>query len=217
MAKQRVLVLGAGKAARYVAYIFGYRDDVEIFGFSDPDKATWGTTLAGRPVLGADEEAIERALREGVRYATIGIGAVPLRHRLRGVLESAGFELVSAVHPSAFLSPAVELGKGVVIEAGSVLSDNPRLEDNVWIGLAAMVSHDTVIGRDCSVGGRAAVGAEVTIGERTQIGMGSIIQSQRRIGSDTIIGSGSNVISDIPDGVVAVGNPATIIKTRDLG
>ncbi len=217
MAKRSVLVLGGGKAARYVGYIFSYDLETEVFGFSDPDRSKWGTQLLGRPVLGADEEAIDNARVAGVRLATIGLGSVPLRHRLRGLLERAGFELVSAVHPSAFLSPGVELGKGVVIEAGSVLSDNPRLEDNVWIGLAAMVSHDTIIGRDCSVGGRAAVGAEVTVGERTQIGMGSIIQSQRRIGSDTIVGSGANVINDIPDRVVAVGNPAKIIKSRSAG
>lgn len=217
MAKRSVLVLGGGKAARYVAYIFSYDRETEVFGFSDPDRSKWGMQLLGRPVLGTDEEAIERAHASGVRLATIGLGAVPLRHRLRGLLEQSGFELVPAVHPSAFLSPGVILGSGVVIEAGSVLSDNPRLEDNVWIGLAAMVSHDTLIGRDCSVGGRAAVGAEVTVGERTQIGMGSIIQSQRRIGSDTIVGSGANVISDIPDGVVAVGNPAKVIKSRGAG
>jgi len=217
VAKRSVLVLGAGKAARYVAYIFSYDQETEVFGFSDPDRSKWGMQLLGRPIIGADEEAIARARVAGVRHATIGLGSVPLRHRLRGLLEQAGFELLPAVHPSAFLSPGVELGKGVVIEAGSVLSDNPRVDDNVWIGLAAMVSHDTIIGRDCSVGGRAAIGAEVTIGERTQIGMGSIIQSLRRIGSDTIVGSGANVICDIPDRVVAVGNPAKIIKSRSAG
>lgn len=216
VSKTPVLILGAGKAARYVAYILSYSADMEVFGYTDRDESKWKTSLMGKPVLGPDDEGIAAARRAGVRHAILGMGTVPwVRAGLRALAEREGFELVNAIHPSAILSPGVQLGKGVVIEAGNVLSDNPRLEDNVWVGLAAMVSHDTTIGRDSTVGGRAAVGAEVSVGEQTQIGMGSVIQSGRRIGSFTIVGSGANVITDIPDYVVAVGNPAKVIKQRN--
>jgi UDP-perosamine 4-acetyltransferase len=216
LARTPVLILGAGKAARYVAYILSYRDDVEVVGFTDPDETKWNTRLANAPVLGSDETGIAAAHRDGVRHAVVAVGAPWLRASLRALATARGFELMNAIHPSAIVSPGVQLGRGVVIEAGSVLSDNPQLGDNVWIGLAAMVSHDTTIGADCSIGGRAAVGAEVTVGEQTQIGMGSIVQSGKRIGSFTIVGSGANVIADIPDRVVAVGNPAKVIKKRDV-
>ena len=217
MTKRPVLVLGAGKAARYVAYILSYDGDLEVFGYTDRDESKWKSTFMGKQVLGSDEEGMDQARRAGVRHAILGMGTLPwVRAGLRALAEKEGFELVNAVHPTAILSPGVQLGKGVVIEAGCVLSDNPALQDNVWVGLAAMVSHDTTIGRDSTVGGRAAVGAEVTVGEQTQIGMGSVIQSGRRIGSFTIVGSGANVITDIPDKVVAVGNPAKVIKQRNV-
>ncbi|MCK5760236.1 MAG: acyltransferase [Candidatus Delongbacteria bacterium] len=52
---------------------------------------------------------------------------------------------------------------------------------------------------------------KVKIGDRVFIGAGSIILPGVTIGDDVIIGAGSIVSRDIPDGQVAVGNPAKII------
>jgi maltose O-acetyltransferase len=53
----------------------------------------------------------------------------------------------------------------------------------------------------------------VTIGNRTFIGASSVILPNVKIGDNVIIGAGSVVTNDIPNGVVAAGNPARIIKT----
>ena len=52
---------------------------------------------------------------------------------------------------------------------------------------------------------------KVTIGNRVFIGACSIILPGVSIGSNVIIGVGSVVTHDIPDGVVAAGNPAEVI------
>jgi maltose O-acetyltransferase len=49
---------------------------------------------------------------------------------------------------------------------------------------------------------------KVDIGDRVFIGASSVILPGVRIGSDVVIGAGSIVTRDIPDGVVAAGNPA---------
>lgn len=213
MAK-KVVILGAGPAARYVGYILSYDPEIEVVGFTDRDSSIWGTEIHGKPVLGADEVILD-LYAKGVRHAVVGLGNPQVRSKLRKLAVESGFELINAIHPSAILSPAVKLGTGVVVEAGSVISDNPILDDNVWVGLAVMVAHDTHIGRDSEVGGGAAVGAEVIVGERVMIGMGSVIQSGRRIGDDAIVGSGANVVRDVPARVVVVGNPAKVIRYRD--
>ena len=52
----------------------------------------------------------------------------------------------------------------------------------------------------------------ITIGDNVWIGGGVSIIGGVSIGSNTIIGAGSVVIHDIPDGVIAVGNPAKPIR-----
>ena len=56
---------------------------------------------------------------------------------------------------------------------------------------------------------------KVKIGDRVFIGANSIILPGVTIGNDVIIGAGSVITHDIPDGHVAVGNPAKIICTID--
>lgn len=56
---------------------------------------------------------------------------------------------------------------------------------------------------------------KVKIGNRVFVGAGSIILPGVTIGNNVVIGAGSVVTRDIPDGQIAVGNPARIIGTID--
>jgi maltose O-acetyltransferase len=55
-------------------------------------------------------------------------------------------------------------------------------------------------------------GKPVAIGSDVWVGGGAIILPGVRIGSRTVIGSGSIVTRDIPDGVLAAGNPCRVIR-----
>ncbi|MBQ1490372.1 MAG: sugar O-acetyltransferase [Blautia sp.] len=55
-------------------------------------------------------------------------------------------------------------------------------------------------------------GKSVTIGDRVWIGGGVIIVPGVHIGHDVVIGAGSVVTKDIPDMVVAAGNPCRVIR-----
>lgn len=55
-------------------------------------------------------------------------------------------------------------------------------------------------------------GVEVTIGDNVWIGGNVVITPGVHIGSNTVIGAGSVVTKDIPDWVVAAGNPCRVIR-----
>ncbi len=86
------------------------------------------------------------------------------------------------------------------------------------------------IGKNCLLGPRVCIytpchpldpderssgrefGKPVTIGDNVWIGGSAVINPGVTIGNNVVIGSGSVVTKDIPDNVVAVGNPARIIR-----
>jgi len=57
----------------------------------------------------------------------------------------------------------------------------------------------------------------VVIGDNVWLGDSSIVCKGVTIGNNSIIGAGSVVVSDIPENVIAAGNPAKVIKELDSG
>ncbi|MEG2958770.1 MAG: DapH/DapD/GlmU-related protein, partial [Oscillospiraceae bacterium] len=55
-------------------------------------------------------------------------------------------------------------------------------------------------------------GAPISIGNDVWMGGGVIVNPGVTIGSNVVIGSGSVVTRDLPDGVVAVGNPCRVLR-----
>lgn len=55
----------------------------------------------------------------------------------------------------------------------------------------------------------------ITVGDNVWIGAGVHVMPGVTIGNNVVIGGGSVVVKDIPDNVVAVGNPAKVIKMLD--
>ncbi|MGW7357460.1 sugar O-acetyltransferase [Streptomyces sp. NPDC054802] len=56
----------------------------------------------------------------------------------------------------------------------------------------------------------------ITIGDNVWLGGGVIVCPGVTIGENTVVGAGSVVVRDLPAGVLAVGNPARVVRSLDL-
>jgi acetyltransferase-like isoleucine patch superfamily enzyme len=59
-------------------------------------------------------------------------------------------------------------------------------------------------------------GRDIVIGDGAWIASGAIVVGPCRIGKNAVIGSGSVVVTDIPDMVLAAGNPARVIRALHI-
>jgi acetyltransferase-like isoleucine patch superfamily enzyme len=57
----------------------------------------------------------------------------------------------------------------------------------------------------------------ITLGENVWLGAGAKVMDGVRIGRDVVVGAGAVVTEDLPDGAVAVGIPARVVRRRDEG
>ncbi|MEV8513533.1 sugar O-acetyltransferase [Dactylosporangium sp. NPDC051484] len=55
-------------------------------------------------------------------------------------------------------------------------------------------------------------GSPITIGDNVWLGGGAIVCPGVTIGANTVVGAGSVVVKDLPANVIAVGNPARIVR-----
>ena len=60
-------------------------------------------------------------------------------------------------------------------------------------------------------------GEPITIGDNVWLGGGVIVCPGVSIGDDTVVGAGAVVTRDLPAGVVAVGNPARVVRALGAG
>ena len=94
-----------------------------------------------------------------------------------------------------------------IIDVAKVkIGDNCQMAPNVAIYTAGHPLHPV------SRNSMYEYGISVTIGDNVWIGGNTVIMPGVHIGSNTVIGAGSVVTKDIPDWVVAVGNPCRVIK-----
>ena len=94
-----------------------------------------------------------------------------------------------------------------IIDVAKVtIGDNCQMAPNVAIYTAGHPLHPV------SRNSMYEYGISVSIGDNVWIGGNTVILPGVHIGSNTVIGAGSVVTKDIPDWVVAAGNPCRVIK-----
>ncbi len=95
----------------------------------------------------------------------------------------------------------------IVLDVGKVcIGDNAQIAPNVSIYTAGHPIHPD------SRNSGYEYGIPVTIGDNVWIGGNSCIMPGVTIGNNVVIGGGSVVTKDIPDNMIAVGNPCKVIR-----
>ncbi len=119
------------------------------------------------------------------------------------------------IHPSVHIPESASIGKGVTIfpnvyvACNTIIAENVILEPFVSIGEDTTIDSHSVISPFCFIGGKCS------IGRQTYIGPSVPVRDRTIIGSYSIIGMGSVVLRDIPDEVIAIGNPARAMKKNE--
>lgn len=107
----------------------------------------------------------------------------------------------------------INIGECVFINSGCRFQD----QGGITIGDGSLIGHNVVIttlNHSFVPENRGdMIPSPVVIGKRVWIGSNSTILPGVTIGDNAIIGAGSVVTKDVPKNMVAVGNPARVIKS----
>jgi maltose O-acetyltransferase len=174
--------------------------------------------LAGDLYLAEDPELVEQAARALRLLATFNGAAPDDAQTRRRVLEQL----------LAYVGDGVEIRRPFFCDYGSQLRIGAGTFANV--GLVALDVAPITIGADVQIGPNVQLltpthpldpalrqakweaGAAIDIHDNVWLGGGAIVLAGVTIGSDTVVGAGAVVTKDLPAGVVAVGNPARIVR-----
>ncbi|WP_104984760.1 sugar O-acetyltransferase [Sorangium cellulosum] len=175
--------------------------------------------LAGDPYIADDPEIAEQsaaALDLMAAYNATSVRQRPLRRRL---LE----QLLGSIGEGTEIRPPFYVDYGAHITIGARCFAN--------FGLVALDVAPITIGDDVQIGPNVQLltpthpvepeprrnkweGAKpIKIGNNVWLGGGAIVLPGVTIGDNTVVGAGSVVTRDLPANVIAVGNPARVIRS----
>ena len=123
---------------------------------------------------------------------------------------------LSVIHSQSYVAPSAIMGAGAFVEPMVVISSLAELGFGVTIKRSASIGHHSKIGDFVCVNPGAVLSGFVEVGEGTVIGSGAVISNNVKIGRRCLIGAGSVVTKDIPEGMIAFGNPCKPVRENDL-
>lgn len=138
--------------------------------------------------------------------AIISIGNCQIRKKVVSELKVGKY--VTAIHPSAIISPRATIDDGTVVMHGAIVLTCAQVGKHCIINTGASVDHDCKIGDFVHVAPHATVAGGVEIGECTWIGAGAVVKQYIKIGANCMIGAGAVVVKDVPDNTTVAGVPA---------
>lgn len=159
------------------------------------------------------KEAVEK-FRSNLEVS-MGIGEAVTREKLFSRLCSDGLSAATLIHPDVYIPDTTFIGRGVTIQYGCFISCDVRVEDYVYIQPQVNVGHNDVLKEGCILSGMVNLGGHVSIGKYTYAGLSSAFKEGVSVGDYAIIGMYSAVYKDIPEEMIAMGNPARVVKRNE--
>ena len=209
---KKLAIWGASGHALVVLDIIRLTGEYDIIGFiDDVNPVRPDDSFCGFPVLGG-RDCLEKLARDSVSHLIFGFGNCEARLRLAEWARERGFSLATAIHPKATVAEGVAVGAGTVIVAGAVVNPGTTIGENVIVNTCASVDHECVIDDGVHICPGAHLAGRVSVGRASWVGIGATVIDRVRIGAGAMIGAGAVVVNDIPDGVLAYGVPAKVIK-----
>lgn len=153
----------------------------------------------------------------GQIYGAVAIGGDKGHDRidLYNFFEKHHVLIEPLIHKHASISDFSRIARSTQVLSQTVIASNVEIGNSCIINNKASIDHDCEIGDGVHIAPGVTICGCVKIYENAFIGAGSVILPRVSIGKNTIVGAGSVVTKDLEDNIVAVGNPARVIRKNE--
>lgn len=199
---------GAGKELKEMAELIGKWDEVVFI-----DDMTEPDIFKGIKRMPFD--CFKKLYSVDIAEVTVSLGEPAYKVMLRERVMQVGYRMANVIHPTAWISPTATIGNGVTMDYGVNVNADCTIGDGVSIMGFSAIGHDTIIEENTQISAGVLISGHCFVGRNTFIAAGVPVKEGISIGRDSIVGLGSVVLRDIPDNVIAMGNPARAMKHKD--
>ena len=214
MADARPLVIvGAGMHGRVVLDI-AKTLELPIGGFLDDFRET-GSAVDDQRIVGKTTRLADGDFIAEHSFI-VAIGNNIARRRFAVQIRGHGGEMPPLIHPSCWISSTATVGAGTVLVGANMVFSAARIGDDVLVDPDTTIGAESLVEDGVYLCPGCHLGAQVICREECFLGIGAVAIPNTIIGRRAVVGAGAVVIREIPDGKLAVGNPARVIGDANL-
>lgn len=187
-----------------------YGKSIEVLGFAFDDES-FGDEISGYPVIAKTYSCYEQFKKlTDVLFVYSLYRTDKMRERimLRDSYKIPNDRYFTFVHPSAYVARSAKLSSGVIVCANTVVNSNAVIGAYTIINSSCLIGHDVTLAESCFLGGHTVLGSNITVGEGSVFGLNCTVRNFLTIGKHAIVGMASNVLKNVSENAVVVGNPA---------
>jgi sugar O-acyltransferase (sialic acid O-acetyltransferase NeuD family) len=212
--KKRIVVFGCGEHARMVLDNIEEQGEFEVFGLVTNDDEELHKSILGYEVvcLDNDMESFLSANPDICGYF-LGLGDMKSRSKLAMRMDKI-LKAVNVVHPTAQISKHAKIGEGILLESFTKVANGVVVGNHCIVNSFSAINHDQRIGDNVLIAGNVSMAGR-SVGSNTIIADGASIAFKKSVGKCCIVGDGAVVTRDLPDNVIAYGNPARVVRKND--
>ena len=205
-------IYGAGGFGREVACMVGLINKVSptwnLIGFFD-DGMKPGTVVQYGKILGGLEHLNSWNTLISVCFA---IGCPKDLRNVVNMITNSRVDFPNIIASNALFldEKTVEMGRGNVICANSVISCNVKLGNFNLLNVYTHMGHESVVGDFNVIMPGSSISGGVVVGDANLFGAKSVVLQYKKVGNQVVLSPGSVLTRTALDGKIYLGNPAKV-------
>jgi sugar O-acyltransferase (sialic acid O-acetyltransferase NeuD family) len=196
-----IIIIGAGghgaEIDDYIRYYNTVSGDqkIKVIGFLDDNPNNYHAYQFSAPLLGAIKDHV---IRKDCFYM-IGIANLLYRRLFVERFLAQGASFHGFIHPTAYISPSVKMGQGVVIGPHVNLGPNTVVGDFSMINSRCSLGHDTKIGKYNFISPNVCFSGFTRVGSGNLFGINSVTIPGIKVGDNNKIMAGMVLDKNVGD------------------
>ena len=182
----------------------GYGTDFIVKGFLDDKKDALDSYKDYPPIIGP----VETYEIQPNDVFICALGDVKWKKHYSEIILKKGGDFMNLIHPLAYISKNVTIGKGCIICRNSSISCDSHIGNFVTMLPFSGIGHDGVIKSWTHIDSSVSCAGFVHIEEMVAVHTNATIIPKRAIGRGAIVGAGSVVIRNVKEETTVFGVPA---------
>lgn len=202
-----LIIVGAGGFGREMAQIIEDINNVEmtwnVLGYIDDNEDALNGYPTEYRILGTIQDWVPK----DDQYYACAIANPEAKKKVTDYLKGKGAKFASIIHPTAIIGKFNRIGEGFIAYPNAVVTSNVTIGNFVAL-LSSAVGHDAVVGDFTTICAFSDITGGCHIGSYVWMGTHSAVIPGRTLGDHVFVSAGSVVMTDFPDSVKVLGNPA---------